>query len=100
MLFRSTGGAQLTQEITEVSLAVGQVTGTQATVEFSLPQATQVEVGVFDVAGRRLATVESGSLAAGVYQRSWDMSRATKGLYFVRLRAGAVTLTKTVAKTR
>ena len=52
------------------------------------------------VAGRRLATVENGPLAAGLYQRAWDMSGATKGLYFVRLRAGAVTLTKTVVKIR
>jgi hypothetical protein len=87
-------------EINEVGLAVGEVTGTHAALEFSLPQDTQVEVGVFDVAGRRLATVEHGPLAAGVYQRSWDMSGATKGLYFVRLRAGAVTLTKTVVKIR
>jgi hypothetical protein len=33
----------------------------------------------------------------GVYQRSWDMSSVAKGMYFVRLRAGSVTLNKTVA---
>jgi hypothetical protein len=93
-----TGGSQLANEISEVGLAIGEVTLTRATVEFSLPQDAQVELAVFDVAGRRLATVESGSLVAGVHQRTWDMSGATKGLYFVRLRAGAVTLTRTVVK--
>ncbi len=83
---------------TEFGLTVGKVTGALATLEFGLPQDAQVELSVFDVAGRRLATVENGQLAAGVYQRAWDMSGATNGVYFVRLRAGAVMLTKTLAK--
>jgi hypothetical protein len=50
------------------------------------------------VTGRRLATVENSVLEKGVYQRSWDMSGVAKGMYFVRLRAGSVTLNKTVVK--
>ena len=93
------GGAALSREISEVSISVGEVTGSQATLEFALPEDAQVEVGVFDVAGRRLATLERGSLAAGVYQRSWDMSGVAKGLYFVRMQVGAITLSRTIAKT-
>jgi hypothetical protein len=93
-------GAILSQEITEVGLKVGEVTGAQVTIEFALPKDTQVQVAVFDVAGRRLATVEDGPLATGVYQRSWNVANVTKGLYFVRLKAGAETLTKTGVKTR
>ena len=95
-----TGGSELHHEITEVALNVGSVTETQMAVEFSLPGDTRVELIVFDVAGRRMATVENGQLTAGTYQRTWDMSDARKGLYFVRLRAGAETLTRTVVKIR
>jgi len=91
-------GSTLTPEIAEVGLSVQAGSGTQAAFEFSLPQATQVDLSVFDVAGRRLATVVNGTLTAGVHQGAWDMSGAPRGLYFVRLRAGAESLTRVVVK--
>ena len=94
------GGTQLSQEVAAIGLTVGQVTANQAVLEFSLPQATPVELSVFDVAGRRLATVANEAMEAGVHQRAWDMGSTSKGLYFVRLRAGGVTLTRTVVKAR
>ena len=87
-------------EVADFGLTVGEVSGTQAMIEFALPQDTQVKIGVFDLAGRRLATVEDGRLAAGTYQRAWSMGDVSKGMYFVRLKAGSVTLTKTVVKVR
>ena len=95
-----TGASQLSQEITEVGLSIGDVTPSQATVEFALPKDMFVQVAVFDLAGRRIATLEDGALTTGAYQRSWDMSGSAKGLYFVRLKAGVETLTRTVVKTR
>ena len=94
------GGLNLSQEVTDYGLTVGEASGTQATIEFALPKDANVQVAVFDVSGRRLATLEDGPLATGVYQRTWNLSSVAKGLYFVRLRAGAVTLSKTVVKTR
>jgi 6-phosphogluconolactonase (cycloisomerase 2 family) len=91
-------GSQLRQEVAELGLTVGEVSATQATLELALPQAADVDVSVFDVAGRRLATIERGQLPAGVYERAWEMGGSPRGLYFVRLRAGAETLTRTVVK--
>ena len=88
------------REVTEYGLAVMDVTSAQATIEFALPADTHVSVAVFDVAGRSLATVEDAMLTTGVYQRVWNMGATARGVYFVRLKAGAVTLTKTVIKTR
>ena len=79
-------------------LSVGTVTSSHAQIEFELARDTHVLLSVFDVAGRRVATVENASLGAGSYQRSWDMSGVDRGVYFARLQAGEVMLTKTILK--
>ncbi len=62
-------------------------------VNFTLPRASNVQLGVFDLLGRRVATIVNGSLAAGTYQKSWagiddSGNRVRSGVYFYRLRAG------------
>lgn len=63
---------------------------------FGLPTAQSVEVAVFDVTGRRVATLADGSRNAGWHTASWstndDGSTPHAGLYFARL----VTATGTV----
>lgn len=58
--------------------------------DFSLPHAANVELGVFDLLGRRVATLANGQMAAGKYSYAWsgDLAgggRAKPGLYFYRL---------------
>lgn len=81
-----------------VSLRVGSVSGNAAQISFALPAETFVDISVFDVSGRRLATLEKGVLTSGVYDRTWNMGGVSNGLYFVRLKAGDATLTKTVLR--
>lgn len=78
----------------ELSLAVGPnpVASGGATVRFGLPRAANVDVGVYDIAGRRVATLASGALPAGTHARTWDAADARDGVYFVRLRADGVEL--------
>ena len=83
-----------------VSLDVDGVTDTQAQLRFGLPADAHVDVSAFDVAGRRLATIEDGQLSKGVYERAWNMGGVSNGLYFVRLRADGVILTRTLLKIR
>lgn len=92
------GGDELAPEA--VSLTVARVTGSQAEISFGLPADMQVNVSVYDVIGRRVATIENGTLASGTYSRVWNMDGVAKGLYFVRLHAGAVTLARRVLKLR
>jgi hypothetical protein len=59
----------------------------------TLPRPTDVDLAVHDLAGRRVATLHRGSLAAGVHPFTWDGrtdrgDTARDGVYFVRLRAG------------
>jgi len=67
-----------------------------ARLSFSLPQAEDVEVGIYDVAGRQVATLVKGTLAAGSYSREWSGQDASghsvgAGVFFARIKAGGVT---------
>jgi hypothetical protein len=81
-------------------LQLGTVAGGQAHVTFTLPEDAFVDVTVFDLAGRRLATLENSQLPMGVYERVWNMEGVSDGLYYVRMRTGKVSLTKTLLKVR
>ncbi len=63
------------------------------TIRFSLPTEREVELRVFDVAGRSVKTLAKGRLSPGVHTLAWDGSgeRGTplaSGVYFYRLLAG------------
>jgi hypothetical protein len=68
---------------------------------FDLPTPSRVNIAVFDVAGRRLATIADGAYAAGVHNARWEDSDAPKaGLYFVRMTADGRTINRRVVVVR
>jgi len=74
------------------------ITGT-TTIEFVLPQAGDVEIGVYDVSGRRVATqhltqATAGSHSVMMSSNAIDGTPLPSGVYFCRVRAGAETVTK------
>ena len=71
-------------------------TGNTATVRYSLPAPARVLVAVYDVAGRRLATLENAPQSAGAHEVTWDTSSLPHGTYFCRLQAGAVKATRSL----
>src|SRR5262249_2376601 len=59
----------------------------------ALSRATTVEAGVFDVRGRLVRSIRSGMFPAGSHELLWDGrrndgSRASSGVYWLRIRAG------------
>ncbi|HET7226415.1 MAG TPA: T9SS type A sorting domain-containing protein [Candidatus Eisenbacteria bacterium] len=68
-----------------------------AEVNFGLPKAADVELGVYDISGRAVAVLTRGRLDAGNYSRTWNGldngHTAHAGMYFVRLRVGGETRT-------
>jgi hypothetical protein len=62
------------------------------TVKYDIPEQMSVRLSVFDVLGRRVATLVRGERSAGQYTVSWspgeDGSSLASGIYFVRLKAG------------
>jgi photosystem II stability/assembly factor-like uncharacterized protein len=64
----------------------------QTTIRFALPSAAHVRLEVFDLAGRRVATLIDGERPAGRHAASFrpDATRSlASGVYFVHMTAGA-----------
>ncbi len=55
-----------------------------ATIPFTLPEAANVALTVYDVLGRRIATLADGRYEAGRHEAILDGSRLASGLYIVR----------------
>jgi len=75
----------------KLSFSVAPNPARHATFSFSLPQQSDVEIGIFDVAGRQVQSIFKGSLPAGSYQRVWsgetsDGRVASAGVYFARMK--------------
>jgi len=67
------------------------------------PSGSDVDVSVFDVAGRRMATIARGHMDPGTHLVQWDGrgldgSRARAGMYFVRGRIGTSEVATSVMK--
>jgi hypothetical protein len=59
----------------------------RTTIDYTVPSAGRVSLGVFDVHGRRLATLVDGVMPAGRHSVEWSAPRGRNGLYFCRLQA-------------
>jgi hypothetical protein len=76
-----------------------------ARVRFSLASAEQLDVAVFDMAGRRIRGLLSGTLGAGEHELAWDGEDeaghdVAAGVYLVRLTAGERTNTLRLVRMR
>jgi hypothetical protein len=69
----------------ELSGAFPNPAGSGTTVRFALPADSRVDVSVFDVRGRRVATLVREILPAGFHAAEWRAGSTTPGVYFVRL---------------
>ena len=75
------------------------------TLRFDLPAKTSVNLTIFTLTGRRVATLVDGVLAAGRHDITWngrdDGARAVaSGTYIYRLRAAGRTLTRKMTVVR
>ena len=64
-----------------------------ATLRFTLPEAGDIALRVYDLLGRVVAEVASGTHEAGAHTATFDASALPSGVYLVRLQTprGAVT---------
>jgi subtilisin family serine protease len=73
-------------------------------VEFAVPHEAAVELGLYDMQGRRVATLAEGTLSAGRHQAVWNGVAAGRpapaGIYFLRLRAPGTVLSRRLVVTR
>jgi hypothetical protein len=65
-------------------------------VAFSLPEAQNVSLSVYDLAGRRVTTLSEGELPAGRHAVSWDCAGEASGVYLLRLETAGEALSRRV----
>jgi hypothetical protein len=63
------------------------------TIKYSIPEATNVTLEVYDVMGAKVRTLVSGNKEAGKYEATWNATndagvKLASGAYFYRLQAG------------
>ena len=63
-------------------------------IRFSLPKESSVDLSVFDLLGRRVATLAEGRMAAGEHTVTFAPSHLASGVYFYRLQAGGLVLSR------
>ncbi len=57
------------------------------TIEFTLAEAMDVELSIYNILGQKIETLFDGRKAAGKHAITWDAGDAPSGLYFARLEA-------------
>ena len=67
-----------------------------ARLRYRLPEAATVRLEVFDLLGRKVATLVDGEQDPGPHEARLDGARLAPGTYFVRLQAGSERLTQRV----
>ena len=60
----------------------------QTTIRFGLPEAGFVTLDVFDMLGRRVATLVNSTMAAGYHTVTFGSMSLSSGIYFYRISAG------------
>jgi len=75
------------------------------TIRFDLPAAGAVQVQIFDLMGREVATLVDAPLSAGTHEVTWNGALSNgqaiaSGLYLVRLQAGGQTTTQRMTRVR
>ncbi len=58
------------------------------TIEYSLPEAGHVNIEIYDLLGRKVATPVDEEQEAGAYQVVWDAGDRSSGVYFYKITAG------------
>jgi hypothetical protein len=64
------------------------------TIRYALPEPAEVELTVYDVLGRTIRELASGTQPAGTYEVTFDATGLPSGVYFYRLQAGDYVETK------
>jgi PKD repeat protein len=62
-------------------------------ISFSIPEETEVRLEVFNMLGKRVATLADGNKKPGAYTVSWNASSVTSGVYVYRLATDSKVLT-------
>jgi endonuclease/exonuclease/phosphatase family metal-dependent hydrolase len=63
-------------------------------IRYQLNEAVHVQLDVFDMLGRKVATLVNGRVSAGSHEAEFDASKLSTGMYIYRLQAGGKVFTR------
>ncbi|MCH7761927.1 T9SS type A sorting domain-containing protein, partial [candidate division TA06 bacterium] len=63
-------------------------------IRYQIPSTNQVTLLVYDIAGNLVETLVDDSQELGDYQVEWDGKNQASGIYFYKLEAGEISVTK------
>jgi hypothetical protein len=63
-------------------------------IEYQIPKSSQVVLNVYDILGRKVATLVDGRQSAGYYSVAFNAANLPSGVYFYELSAGGKTYSK------
>ena len=75
--------------------------GSSTVIRFGIPADGHVDLGIYDVSGRLVATVAGARFEAGYHEVSWaDPGTTRPGVYFLRLRTASAEATRKIVISR
>ena len=66
----------------------------ETTIRYALPEATHVELVIYDVLGREIVTFIDGHESAGIYTVHFNSGNLPSGVYYYRFSAGGTVETR------
>ncbi len=66
-------------------------------ISFTLPRASDVSLKVYDLLGREVSTLFSGSMNAGLHNTQWNCAECAAGIYLFKLEAAGQTYVQKAA---
>ncbi|MDP8238173.1 MAG: T9SS type A sorting domain-containing protein, partial [Candidatus Hatepunaea meridiana] len=66
------------------------------TITYGLPSTGYVSLGVYDLAGRKIATLINNKINSGIHKLDWKAVGQTSGVYIVRLETSGMVKTQKV----
>jgi photosystem II stability/assembly factor-like uncharacterized protein len=67
------------------------------TIRFSIPKDDFVKINVYDINGKLISKLSENKLTVGTYETVFDATNLNSGIYFVRLEASNILLTKKIS---
>ncbi len=64
------------------------------TIQYELPQRSDVQVTIYDLLGRDVTTLVSETQDAGYKSIQWDATNVSSGMYFYQIKAGEYIVTR------
>jgi len=72
---------------------------TSTSINLTLDQSADVQVGIYDITGQKVAVMQDGKMSAGTHTLQWKPENLAEGIYFLRVEADGIIQTRKLVYT-